>query len=181
MKIMAFGDSLSAGYGLIGAESFPAQLEATLKAKGYNAKVLNAGVSGDTTSGGLDRITWALVDNPDLVILELGANDALRGLDPALVEENLDSMLKILIKNDKKILLAGMYAPPNYGEAYQKEFNAIYPRLAKRHDVILYPFFLEGVAGNPDLNLDDGIHPTGEGVAVIVGNILPYVEKVMKN
>ncbi len=178
--ILVLGDSLSAGYGLNQGDGFPEQLSSKINEKKNNIKIINAGVSGDTTQGGLARLNWALVDNPDMVIVELGANDGLRGLDPQLMEQNLDQMITQLKKRQIKVLLAGMLAPPNYGDVYAQEFNSVYPRLAQKHDVTLYPFFLEGVAGDPKLNLPDGIHPTKEGIAIIVERILPYVEKVMR-
>lgn len=178
-NILVFGDSLTAGYGLAATDSFPAQLERALKAKGLDVVVNNAGVSGDTTSGGLSRLGWVLSGSQvkwlDLVILELGANDALRGVDPKISRDNLRIMLETLKNNNIPVLLAGMLAPPNMGPQYGEEFNSIYPDLAKEFDVKLYPFFLEGVAGIPALNQADGIHPTREGVDVITGKILPYV------
>ncbi|MEM1021360.1 MAG: arylesterase [Pseudomonadota bacterium] len=177
--IVAFGDSLTAGYGLGPGEAFPNQLEAALKANGYpNAVVKNAGVSGDTSSGGRSRMAWnlsALPRSPDLLILELGANDALRGILPERTRENVDAMLKTLTERGIPVLLTGMLAPPNLGEEYGADFNSIYPDLAKAHEVPLYPFFLDGVAADPALNQDDGIHPTKEGVAIIVDRILAKV------
>lgn len=180
-KILALGDSLTAGYGLDQDKGFTAQLQTALNAEldGRTVKVLNAGVSGDTTQGGLARLNWALADNPDLVILELGANDGLRGLDPKLTRKNLDQILAQLKKQGVKILLAGMMAPPNLGAQYGNDFNAIYPDLAKKHDVALYPFFLDGVAGMAHLNQDDGIHPNAQGVAIIVDRLVPHIKKVM--
>ena len=176
--ILTLGDSLSAGYGLNKGESFPAQLEKKLLDEGHDIRMINAGVSGDTTKGGLARLNWALADKPDMVIVELGANDGLRGLDPALMQDNLDKILSQLKQRNIKVLLAGMYAPPNFGEDYGQKYNEVFPALAKRHNVTLYPFFLDGVAGIPKLNLEDGIHPTKEGIAIIVKRILPYVLKV---
>jgi acyl-CoA thioesterase-1 len=175
LKILAFGDSLTAGYGLAEAEGFPEQLEAALRGAGVEAEVLNGGVSGDTTAGGLARLDWALADKPDLVILELGSNDALRGLDPAATESNLDAMLERLAAAKVPVLLAGMLAPRNLGADYAEAFDAIYPRLAEKHDVPLYPFFLDGVATDTALNQADGIHPNDEGVAVIVERLLPHL------
>lgn len=172
---MAFGDSLTAGYGLPDGESFTAQLERALIGQGFDIEVINAGVSGDTTSSGLDRLEWALGDNPDFVILELGANDGLRAIDPALTRANLDKMLAILTERDLPTLLTGMYAPPNLGRDYGEAFNAIYPDLAAQYDVPLYPFFLDGVATVAELNQADGIHPNAQGVAVIVERLLPDV------
>ena len=180
LSLVVVGDSLSAGYGLPAEDAFPAKLQAALRDKGHNVRVENAGVSGDTTAGGRARLGWALGDNPGGVILELGANDAHRGLDPESAYENLAAMLKLL--NDKNIptLLAGMKAPPNMGEDYAREFEAMYRRLADVFDVVFYPFFLDGVAGTPSLNQDDGIHPTPEGVDVIVERIMPKVEVLLE-
>src|SRR5579862_3154090 len=167
-KILAFGDSLTAGYGLPAEASFPARLEARLKDEGINAHVVNAGVSGDTTAGGLARLDWALADKPDIVILELGANDALRGIDPKIVRANLDAMIGKIEASGAKLLLLGMRAPPNWGEDYQRDFDKLYPELARAHRVTLYPFFLEGVAMDPKLNQPDGLHPNEKGVAALV-------------
>lgn len=172
---MAFGDSLTAGYGLPDDLSFPVQLEKALAEQGFDVSVINAGVSGDTTSSGLDRLEWALGDNPDFVILELGANDGLRAIDPALTRDNLDQMLSILTERGLPTLLTGMYAPPNLGKEYGAAFNAIYPELAEQYGVPLYPFFLDGVATIAELNQADGIHPNADGVAVIVERLLPDV------
>ncbi|SCA56161.1 multifunctional acyl-CoA thioesterase I and protease I and lysophospholipase L1 [Candidatus Terasakiella magnetica] len=178
--ILVLGDSLSAGYGLPKGDAFPEQLSNKINNNQNNINIINAGVSGDTTQGGLARLGWALSDNPDMVIVELGANDGLRGLEPSLMEKNLDAIITELKKREIKVLLTGMYAPPNYGEDYLKEYNSVFPRLAKRHNITLYPFFLEGVAGEPTLNQPDGIHPTKEGIAIMVDRILPYVKEVMK-
>jgi acyl-CoA thioesterase I len=179
IKIVAFGDSLSAGYGVAPEESFPAQLEKKLRQRGHNVTVANAGVSGDTTAGGKARLAWVLQGNPDIVIVELGANDALRGLPPANAHANLDAILQSLHEKKIKILLAGMKAPPNLGMEYSQQFNSIYPALAKKYDVPLYPFFLDKVAGNPSLNLGDSLHPNAKGIAIIVEGILPEVEKLL--
>lgn len=176
IRLVALGDSLTAGYQLAGRDAFPAVLEAALKAKGHDVAIENAGVSGDTTTGGLDRLDWSVPDGTDGVILELGANDALRGLDPAIPERALDQILAKLKARNIPVLLAGMYAPRNNGEAYVKAFDSIYPRLARKHGVPLYPFFLEGIAGDARLNLADGIHPNPAGVKVIVERMLPTVE-----
>jgi acyl-CoA thioesterase I len=173
--IVDFGDSLTAGYGLMPDEAFPAQLEAWLRRHGIAARVVNAGVSGDTTTDGLARLDWALADKPDLVILALGANDALRGIDPATVRDNLDKMIDKIAAAHGKVLLLGMLAPPNWGEGYDRAFDRIFPDLAHAHQVALYPFFLEGVAMKPDLNQPDGLHPNARGVAVLVGHIGPVV------
>lgn len=180
LRIMALGDSLTAGYGLSAKDSFPAQLERALNQAGIAARVLNAGVSGDTTAGGLARLDWALADNPQLVIVALGANDSLRAVDPEVTRANLAAILQKLRTRGLSVLLAGMYAPPNLGQDYQASFDSIYPELAAQHDVLLYPFFLEGVAAEPDLNQSDGIHPNANGVAVIVRNILPYVVRLIE-
>ena len=179
MKIVALGDSLTAGYGLPVADAFPTRLQAALKAKGIDATVANAGVSGDTASGGLERVDWSVPYGTDAVILELGANDALRGLDPKLTEKALDAILTKLEARHIPVLLAGMKAPPNMGAEYAKSFDAIYARLAAKHAVIVYPFFLDGVAGDGKLNQGDGMHPTAAGVDIIVARILPSVERLV--
>ncbi len=176
IRIVAFGDSLSAGYELPDNEGFPKQLEAALKAKGFDVVVENSAVSGDTSTGGLERLDWSIADGTKLVVLELGANDALRGIDPALTRSNIDAMITRLKQRNIKVVLAGMLAPPNMGEAYAKPFNAIYPELAAQHQIPLYPFFMDGVITEPELKLNDGLHPNGKGVAVIVAGILPVIE-----
>lgn len=173
--VLDFGDSLTAGYGLMPEQAFPARLEAWLRAHGVAARVINAGVSGDTTTDGLARLDWALADRPDLVILALGANDALRGIAPATVRDNLDKMLQKIDASGAKVLMLGMRAPPNWGEAYDRAFDGIFPDLAQARRATLYPFFLEGVAMNPDLNQPDGLHPNQRGVAVLVDRIGPLV------
>jgi len=178
-QILVFGDSLTAGHGLPADAAFPARLEARLKAEGVGLHVVNAGVSGDTTAGGLARLDWALADKPDIVILELGANDALRGIDPKLVRANLDAMLDKIQAKGAKVLLMGMRAPPNWGEDYQHEFERIYPELAQEHGVTLYPFFLEGVAMDPKLNQPDGLHPNEKGVAALVDRIAPFLARLI--
>lgn len=175
IRLLVLGDSLSAGYGLPSADSFPSQLEKALQAAGYNVRVINAGVSGDTTAGGLARLDWAMADQPDLVIVELGANDALRGLDTETTRKNLDEILGRILQGGAQVLFAGMQAPRNMGESYVVSFDKVFPDLAKKHNVAFYPFFLEGVALNPDLNQPDGIHPNASGVQVIVKNILSLV------
>jgi acyl-CoA thioesterase-1 len=179
IKILALGDSLTAGYGLAEADGFCPQLEKALKAAGHDVQVIDGGVSGDTTADGLARLDWTLADNPDVVIVELGANDALRGLDPAQAKANLEAILTRLEKQGRVVLLAGMKAPRNLGPDYDQAFDAMYPELAARHRVALYPFFLEGVATDPALSQADGIHPNSAGVAVIVRRILPAVEKAL--
>lgn len=179
IRIVAFGDSLVAGYQLPAGAAFPAQLEAALAAEYPGVTVINAGVSGDTAKAGLARLDWALDDNVDAVILELGANDALRGLPPEATEKALDSILQKLADRNVEVLIAGMRAPPNLGADYATAFDAIFARLAERHGALLYPFFLDGVAADPALNLPDGMHPTAEGVAVIVERIRPLVEELI--
>jgi acyl-CoA thioesterase I len=179
VNIVAFGDSLTAGYGLAPNEAFPAQLQRALDAKGLTAKVVNAGVSGDTAVGGLSRLDWSVPDGTDAVILELGANDALRGFDPAITRKALDAMLRRFQERKISVLLCGMLAPPNMGAEYGRAFNVIYPDLAAQTGAILYPFFLAGVAADSKLNQGDGLHPTAAGVAVIVDRILPQVEQLI--
>ena len=179
-RILAFGDSLTAGLGLNPDAAFPARLEAVLRSDGVDARVINGGVSGETTAGGVARLDWALGDHPDLVILELGANDALRGIDPKLAYANLDKILARLKASGAKVLLTGMLAPPNWGRDYQREFAAIFPTLADKYQVPLYPFFLDGVATDPSLNQPDGLHPNAEGAALIAAKVAPYVERLLK-
>ena len=176
IKMVVLGDSLSAGLGLEASAAFPARLQKALQAKGIAIDISNAGVSGDTSSGGRDRLDWSVPDGTDAVILELGANDALRGLDPKVTRDALSDILTRLKVRKIAVLLCGMVAPPNYGSDYAAKFNAIYPDLAKSFGVPLYPFFLDGVAADARLNQADGMHPTPEGVDVIVKNILPSVE-----
>jgi acyl-CoA thioesterase I len=178
-RMVVLGDSLVAGFQLKASDAFPAQLERALKARGHSVEIINAGVSGDTTAGGLERLTWAIPDATDAVILELGANDALRGLDPALTKANLEKIILALKAGGVEVLLAGMLAPRNLGGAYSSAFDAIYPELAKRHGLLLYPFFLDGVAFEGKFNLGDGIHPNGSGVAEITRRILPLVEQLL--
>jgi acyl-CoA thioesterase I len=177
--ILDFGDSLTAGYGVAPEQSFPARLEAWLRRQGIEARVVNGGVSGDTTAGGLSRLDWALADKPDLVILALGANDALRGIDPATVRDNLDKMIQKVEASGAKMLLLGMVAPPNWGDGYKRAFDRIFPELARAHDVPLYSFFLEGVAMRPELNQPDGLHPNERGIAVLVDRITPVVARLV--
>ena len=175
IRILAFGASITAGYGLDVADSLPAQLEAALRAHGVDATVINGGVSGDTSAGGLARLDWSLADNPDLVILDLGGNDALRAIDPKTTEANLDAIVSRLKAEKRGVLIAGMLAPPNLGAEYQAAFNAVFPAVAARYDVTLYPFLLDGVVADPALNQEDGIHPNAAGVKVIVARMLPSV------
>lgn len=176
-NILAFGDSLTAGYGLNPGEGFTDQLERKLTSEQQNITVINAGVSGDTSSGGLSRLEWLLdsTENIDLVILALGANDALRGIKPEITRQNVDKMVGILNSRKIPVLLVGMIAPPNLGQVYGNKFNSIYPDIAKKYDVPLYPFFLDGVAGIRELNQSDLMHPNPLGVKLIVEKITPYV------
>ncbi len=176
IKAVVLGDSLSAGLGLSAADAFPAKLQKVLKANGIDVDITNAGVSGDTASGGRDRLDWSVPKGTEAVIVELGANDALRGTDPAITRSALSDIVSRLKARGVAVLLLGMLAPPNYGSDYAARFNAIYPDLSKSFGVPLYPFFLDGVAADPKLNQADGIHPTAEGVDIIVKKILPTVE-----
>ncbi|MGQ4273636.1 arylesterase [Terrihabitans sp. B22-R8] len=180
LKLVAFGDSLTAGYGLAPAEAFPNVLERSLKSRGHDVVVANAGVSGDTVAAGLARLDWSIPGGTDGVILELGANDALRGQDPAATKAGLVKILDRLKARNIPVLIAGMYAPRNLGAAYTGAFDAIYPDLAKQYGHPLYPFFLDGVVGEARLNLQDGIHPTAEGVRLIVDRITPSVEDFIR-
>ena len=176
LKMVVLGDSLSAGYGLAGTEAFPTKLQKALKAKGIDVEMINAGVSGDTASGGRDRLDWSVPQGTQAVIVELGANDALRGTDPAVTRAALTDIVAQLKTRGIAVMLCGMLAPPNYGADFAARFNSIYPDLAKSSGVALYPFFLAGVAADAKLNQADGIHPTAEGIDIIVKNILPAVE-----
>ena len=176
LKLVALGDSLTAGYRLPADAAFPAVLERALKAKGYRAEIANAGVSGDTSTGGLDRLDWSVPDGTQGVILELGANDMLRGTDPAVTRKALETIIVRLKERGIPVLLAGMLAAPNLGAEYRAGFDAIYPDLARAHDLVLYPFFLDGVAGQRANTMDDGLHPTAKGVERVVEGILPTVE-----
>jgi acyl-CoA thioesterase-1 len=180
IRILAFGASIVAGYGLGAADSLPVQLEAALRAHGVDATVIDAGVSGDTSAGGLARLDWALADNPDLVIVDLGGNDALRAIDPKTTEANLDAIVTRLKAEKRGVLIAGMLAPPNLGKDYADAFNAVFPAVAARHDVTLYPFLLDGVVMDPALNQADGIHPNAAGVKVIVERMLPFVLQAIR-
>jgi acyl-CoA thioesterase I len=180
MRLLVLGDSLTAGYGLAKNQAFPARLERALRAEGIDAEVIDAGVSGDTSAGGLARLDWALGNPPpDFAIVELGANDGLRGLPPAAMEANLDAILSRLKARNVRVLLAGMRAPRNLGREYAGEFDGVFARLAQKHGAILYPFFLDGVATDPALNQGDGLHPNAAGVDVIVARILPYVKQLI--
>jgi acyl-CoA thioesterase-1 len=178
-RIVGFGDSLMAGFGLGPGESFPEQLETRLKAAGHDVVIENAGVSGDTTTGGLARLDWSVPDGTQLVILELGANDMLRGVAPEIAEKNLDAIVGKLKQRGIGVLLAGMQAAPNLGPDYQSAFNAIYPKLAEKHGIPLYPFFMEGVAADPAFLLQDHMHPNAAGVARMVDAMLPMLEKLL--
>lgn len=180
LKLVAFGDSLTAGYMLPANAAFPAVLERELKAKGYNVSVANAGVSGDTATAGQQRLDWSVPDGTDGVILELGANDMLRGIDPKVTRTALDDILKRLKARNIPVLLAGMRAAPNLGAAYTEAFEGIYRDLSSKYGVPLYPFFLDGIAGERGLNLQDGVHPTAQGVETIVKRMLPTVEAFVK-
>ncbi|WP_334128029.1 arylesterase [Sneathiella sp.] len=180
LRIVAIGDSLTAGYGLPTGEDFVTRLQAALQKKGLNLRIENAGVSGDTSAGGLQRLDWALgTDSVSAVILELGANDALRGIDPAETRRNLSQIIETIQAKDIPVFLAGMRAPPSMGAEYTRAFDAIFPELAEKYDTGFYPFFLEGVAADPALNQEDYIHPNAKGVEVIVENILPYVTEFL--
>jgi acyl-CoA thioesterase-1 len=181
IRLLAFGDSLTSGYGLAPEEAFPVKLQARLQADGFKVEVTNGGFSGDTTAGGLARVKWVLADHPQFALVEFGANDALRGLDPSLARANLVKILDRMKGAGVRVLLVGMRAPANWGPDYEQQFNAIYPDLAKQYGVPLYPFFLDGVALDPALNQPDGLHPNEAGVDVIVARIAPAVEKLLKS
>lgn len=180
VKLVAFGDSLTAGYGVAPSQAFPVQLQAALKAKGYDVAIVNAGVSGETASQGLARLDWSVPDGTDGVIVALGANDMLRALPPATTRKAMTEIVSRLKARGIKVLVAGMLAAPNLGPEYQAEFNAVFPELAAQQGVLLYPFFMEGVAGHPELIQKDGLHPNPEGVRVMVSGILPDVEALLK-
>jgi acyl-CoA thioesterase-1 len=177
LKIVAFGDSLTAGHGLPAQDAFPAKLERALKARGAKIEIENAGVSGDTSSGGLSRLDWSIPEGTDGVILELGANDMLRGIDPAVTKKSLDAILAKLKERKIAVLLCGMRAAPNMGVNYADAFDTLYEELAKKYDVVFYPFFLDGVAAQAKLSLRDGVHPNAAGVDAIVTGILPKAEE----
>jgi acyl-CoA thioesterase I len=179
-RLLVLGDSLSAGYNIQAREAFPVRLEAALRAAGVDVTVVNAGVSGDTSAGGLSRVDWALGQRPpEFALVALGANDGLRGLDVDAMERNLDRILERMKARGVKTMLAGMLAPPNMGSEYRDRFAAVFPRLAAKHGVPLYPFLLEGVAARPELNLSDGIHPNPQGVDTMVANILPHLRRFL--
>jgi acyl-CoA thioesterase-1 len=177
--LVAFGDSLTAGYGVPREESYPAQLERRLRAAGYAYRVVNAGVSGDTTAGALRRVDWALRSQPDVVVVVLGANDGLRGQDLRATRDNLAAIVARFQEAGARVLLGGMRLPPNYGAAYDAAFRRVYEAVARERRVPLVPFFLDGVAGDRRLNLPDGIHPTGRGYAVIVERLWPHLEPLL--
>jgi len=177
VKLVVLGDSLAAGFGVKPEQSFPSRLEAVLKAQGRNVAILNQGVSGDTTAGGLDRVDWLLGDKPDIVLIELGANDALRGTDPAVAERNLAAIIEKLKAAGITVWLAGMMAPRNFGPEYVAAFDGLYKRLADKYQVPLYPFILDGVAQDPALNQADGLHPNVRGAQIIADRLLPFVSK----
>lgn len=180
VRIVAFGDSLTAGYGLNGKDAYPAKLQTALRAKGYDVTITNAGVSGDTTAQGLARLDWSVPEGTQAVILEFGANDFFRGVPPAVARKNIEAMIEKLKARHIEIMLAGMYAPRNLGREYVGAFDAIYRELAKKHGLVLMPFFLDGVAGIQTLNLPDGMHPTAAGVDIIVKKSLPAVESLIE-
>ena len=180
IKLVVLGDSLSAGLGLPAQDAFPAKLQKALQAKGIAVDMINAGVSGDTSSGGRDRLDWSVPEGTEGVILELGANDAMRGIDPDLTRAALTDIVGRLKARKIAVMLCGMLAPPNFGADYGARFNSIYPDLAKQFDVPLYPFFLDGVAADAKLNQADGIHPTAAGVDIIVGKMMPTVEAFVR-
>jgi acyl-CoA thioesterase I len=177
--IVAFGDSLTAGLGVTPENSYPARLQAKLRAEGYVYRVVNAGASGDTTAGGLRRVDWALKNKPDIVIVALGANDALRAQDLASVHANLDAIVTRFQKAGARVLLIGMEVPPNYGARYASDFRKLYAEVARKRGVAFMPFLLDGVAGNPALNQSDGIHPTVEGYRIVVDRLWPYLEPLL--
>jgi len=179
VTIVALGDSLTAGFGLPAEQSFPAALERALAAKGIPVRIVNAGVSGDTATGGLARLDWSVPEGTDAVIVELGANDALRGIDPAQTRAALELILRRLKERRISVLLCGMRAPPNLGPEFTRAYEAIFAGLARRYETVFYPFFLDGVAADATLTQHDGLHPTAEGIAVIVGKILPKVEELI--
>ena len=179
-QLLVLGDSLTAGYGLPKEDAFPAQLQKALDAAGHEVVVVDAGVSGDTTAGGRSRLGWALSEDIDAVIVELGGNDGLRGIDPSETGANIDAILAELKERELPALLAGMLAPPNLGRDYGDAFNAVFATAAVKHGAVFYPFFLDGVAADPSLNQSDGIHPNAEGVAIVVERILPYVETLLE-
>lgn len=179
IRIVVLGDSLSAGFGLAGNEALPPKLERALKARGHAVTIENAGVSGDTAAGGLARLDWSVAEGTDAVILELGANDALRGTDPKTTRASLEEIIRKLKERRIAVLLAGMLAPRNLGPDYANAFDAIYPELAAKYDLVLYPFILDGVAGDRALNLPDGLHPTAAGVDIIVSRLLPKAEELV--
>lgn len=179
VRIVAFGDSLTAGFQLAPSEAFPVQLEKALREKGHNVVVTNAGVSGDTTAAGLARFDWAIPDDTEAVILELGANDGLRGVPPEAARANLDEILSRLQSKNIEVLMSGVPAPTNWGEEYKASFDPMYADLSEKYATLLYPFFLEGVALDPALNLPDGLHPNAEGVGIVVSRILPKVEELI--
>jgi acyl-CoA thioesterase-1 len=180
LRIVVLGDSLSAGYGLPRSAAFPEVLERALKARGHDVAIVNAGVSGDTTTGGLERLDWSVPEGTDAVIVELGANDMLRGVDPAIPRRALETIVSRLKARGVAVMLAGMYASRNLGPDYTGRFDAIYRDLAQKYGLVLYPFFLDGVAGERDLNLPDGLHPTAKGIEIIVERILPTVEAFLR-
>ncbi len=181
IKIVALGDSLTAGFGLPAEDAFPSKLARALNTRGTGVEIVNAGVSGDTATGGLERLDWAVPPDTDAVIIELGANDMLRGIDPKITRAAIDAIVGKLRQRRIAVLLCGMRAAPNLGQDYAAAFNAVFPDIAKTHDTLLYPFFLDGVVTMAKLKQRDGLHPTAAGVDVIVSNILPYVERLIEH
>ncbi|MCP4997325.1 MAG: arylesterase [Hyphomicrobiales bacterium] len=181
LNLVGLGDSLMAGYELAPADAFPVRLEAALKDKGHDVVIANAGVSGDTSTGGLARLDWSVPNGTHAVLLELGANDALRGISPEETRRNIDTIIMRLKDRGIVVLLIGIVSPPNMGDAYAEKFNRIYPDLSKQHDVPLYPFFLDGVALQPELDIGDGMHPNRDGVNVMVSRFLPFAEDLISN
>ena len=179
--VIFLGDSLSAGYGLPAEQAFPALVERRMKERGTPVRIVNAGVSGDTTSGGLERLDWMLGQKPDVLVVELGANDAFRGQPVARIESNLREIVVRAQRAGVRVLLVGMKVPPNYGPDFARDFDALYPRIAKETRALLMPFLLDGVAGRPELKLDDGIHPNVEGQKIVAENFLPYLERVARS
>jgi acyl-CoA thioesterase-1 len=178
--IICVGDSLTTGYGIRGEDTYPAQLENKLRAEGYRWRVINAGISGETSSGTQSRITWLLKLKPDIVILETGANDGLRGIDPKVTQKNIEEIVRILKENKVTVVLAGMRMVTNMGRDYTAAFAAIYPAVARKFNLILIPFFLQGVAGVPSLNQGDGIHPLAKGYRIVTETVYPYVLQALK-
>jgi acyl-CoA thioesterase-1 len=180
-RVVMLGDSITAGYGLAAGDALPVQLHSALKKLEFDVEVENAGVSGDTTAGGLSRFDWAIQGEPDLIVIALGANDGLRGIDPADTRRNLAAIIERAQSRNARVLLAGMLAPPNMGAEYGEQFNAIYPELSTEQDVMLYPFLLDGVAADPALNQSDGIHPNADGARIIAAKLADVIAPVLRS